>query len=229
MSKTFLVLVAMAVLASVPSLTQASLVNTGDHVIVTQGPGGADGGGSFKVENVTTASGPDLFRTFCIEVNEHFSPGGTYEATIETDAIYGGAGVAVIGPPAYAGAAGTPGVNDPISPLTAWLYSNAVGGTLTGYSAASTTANNALQNAIWYLENEVGSLTSAGQAFYDLAVAAKPTDIGSVRVMNLWEVGGAYTQAGKKQSMLVMVPEATTIIVWSVLGLIGFAGRRYRA
>ncbi len=224
-SMTYILILCLVAMS--PQLLSASLVSNGDTIKVFDGPGDGSGG-SFAIQNVTTSSGPDLFRTFCIEQNEFLSFGTSYYVTLEDRAIFGGEGVADVG---GAGSAGVLGSYDPLSPLTAWLYSNAIGGTLAGYSAAVAAANDALQNAIWYIENEDDSLTSAlATAFYTAATTAAPTSIGNVRVMNLWTGSStAYTTDGKVQSLLVMVPEAGTIAVWSVLSLIGFTGYFARA
>ena len=111
---------------------EASLVDNGDTIKVANGPGVWGKGGSFKIENVTQLSGPDLFRTFCVELNETLRFGVPYYATLETDAIFGGVGVVDNG---GFGSDGVITVNDPLSPLTAWLYTSAVQGTLASYSA----------------------------------------------------------------------------------------------
>lgn len=206
-------------------------INSGDQVRLTDGPGNGPGG-SFNVQDLTAPFASN-FRTFCIEENEFVSIPGDYYVSIETDAIFGGKGVADIG---GAGANGSLNSYDPLSPLTAWLYTNALAGSLSNYTASSDTDNDELQNAIWYIENEIKSLASGSKAegYYNAAKAAytaNPFGIGNVRVMNLWATAAdaaSHNPDGKKQSMLVMVPEATTILVWSVLATMGltFSGRR---
>ena len=225
----FVVVVAASAYCLAIPAASGALVNTGDLINVTDGPGNGPGG-SFKIENATQNPGvTDLFRTFCVETNEFLNTNGgqNYYATIEDRAIFGGVGVADIG---GAGSAGVLNQFDPLSPLTAWLYSNAIAGTLSNYSASSNSDNDALQTAIWYSEDE-GSLPATGLAkdYYDAAVAAMPTSIGAVRVMNLWtNANSAYTQDGKVQSLLVIVPEASTIAIWSILSLCGLAIYRRR-
>lgn len=199
------------------SLAQASL-KTGDYVKIYDGPGTGNGG-SFLVD--PEPAGISNFYTFCLERNEQIGFGNKYYVTIDNAAIFGGYGVADIG---GAGVAGVLGSYDPLSPLTAWLYRNAIGGTLAGYMANSVTDNTALQQAIWYIENEDTLPAGLATTYYNAAVAAGPTNLGNVRVMNLWKSKeSAYTDGGKVQSQLVTVPEASSIAVWSILGLIGVA------
>lgn len=228
--KTLTYILILGLVAMSPQVVSASLVSTGDTIKVADGPG-AGSGGSFEIENVTTISGPDLFRTFCVELNEYLSFGTPYYVTLASDAIFGGVGVAAVGPPASAGSNGSLNAYDPLSPLTAWLYSNAVGGTLAGYTDSSASANDALQEVIWYIENETtAALSSLAATFYTAATTAAPTSIGNVRVMNLWTSSAtAGTPDGKVQSLLVIVPEAATIAIWSVLGLIGVMGYAFRS
>jgi hypothetical protein len=202
-------------------------INNGDEVRLTDGFGNGPGG-AFNVQDLTAPYASN-FVTFCLEKNENVSIPGNYYVSVETSAIFGGVGVADIG---GKGTAGVLNSYDPLSPLTAWLYTNALAGTLTGYTASSNNDNDALQDAIWYIENEISSLAtgSLAKTFYDAAVTANPSDIGNVRVMNLWATAAdaaSHNSAGKRQSMLVMVPEASTIAVWSVLSLVG-AGVAYR-
>jgi hypothetical protein len=81
------------------------------------------------------------FETFCIEYNEHFSPGSAYNYQISPAAIKGGTAT-----------------GDPVSAGTGYLYSLFAKGLLASYvpaysySSASGAAN--LQNTFWFLENE---------------------------------------------------------------------------
>jgi MYXO-CTERM domain-containing protein len=170
----------------------------------------------------------DPFRSFCIELNEEISRGGTYDVAINMDwaAVNGGSGGAVNG-------------MDPISRGTAKLfhdYSYGVGSlfeTMTNSKAA------ALQMAIWWLEDELAVSTDMSNniflqyltglddtqgliadwktADYDPFGAEAP----GVWVMNLTQNGAP------KQDTLVMgstaAPEPATMGIWA-LGMAGFAG-----
>jgi hypothetical protein len=94
------------------------------------------------------------FQTFCIEYNEHFNWNGSYQYGVSGGAIRGGTTS-----------------TDLISVGTAWLYSQFAEGTLANYFGVNRNANaGALQNAIWYLEGEISTI-SAGNIYYNAAVA----------------------------------------------------------
>lgn len=169
-------------------------------------------GGEFKL--VTSANG--TFNSFCIEHNEFVSLGGTYTYSITGGAIAGG----------YTGAtAGT----DPISIGTAYLYRKFIDNTLAGYTHAANPAvfdanafnsQNNLQNAIWWLEGELGvtqnNLTYA-YASNPFLIAAKSAlaPLGTfadlqanangaygVYAMNMYNANGT-----KAQDQLIVVPD----------------------
>jgi hypothetical protein len=217
---------ALLVAVSLTSFCQAS-INTGDLVRLDDALGSNSGGAFLATDLTAPIASP--FLTFCLEQNEFFNPGTTYYVTVESVALFGGDGLLDIGGKGTAGTVGPPR-NDPISPMTAWLYSNALAGNLAGYGYSNSDAGNtALQYAIWHIENEEDAApTGLAATLYSAAFANAGSDIGNVRVMNVWESQAtAYTEAGKKQSMLVLVPEVSTIAVWSVLSLLG-AGVAYR-
>lgn len=85
------------------------------------------------------------FETFCIEYNEHFTPGGTYNVQVNPNgqAIKGGT---------------TTG--DFVSVGSAFLYSQFAQGTLAGYNYSSSASAGNLQNTIWFLESERMGLPS---------------------------------------------------------------------
>jgi hypothetical protein len=163
-----------------------------------------------------TAAG--LFETFCLEVNENIAFGGTYYADVSTSTLHGGVG------------GGSP---DPLSPETAYLYGMFIAGDLAGYDydvsggpAARVASANALQHVIWYLEEEEGKTWTDGDGskadvFYQDALANAGSDIGDVRVLNL------YTDAagtGFAQDHLVMIPEPGAL--WLVgLGVLALRRR----
>ena len=152
------------------------------------------------------------FQTFCLESGEYFTPGATYDVTFSDRAFQGGV-------------AGTQG--DPISKGTAWLYHEFQNGTLQGYEYTQGTGRSnsagALQNAIWYLEGEGGSLTTAYTNLltgkFGSVANAKLDNNGeySVEVMNLWYEGGY------RQDQLVCVPVTVPAPGAILLGSIGVA------
>jgi len=151
-------------------------------------------------------SGQEYFQTFCIEVNEEFTPGTTYNVSLSQNAMYGS----------------QPPGGDPISIGTAWLYSQFAAGTLIGYnyiygSGRETTAG-ALQQAIWWLEAEPGGVNTglAGTFLAEAQVA-----VGGDITRN---ANGAYGvdalnlgAPGAVQDQLVVVPEPTTVVAGALL------------
>jgi len=177
-----------------------------------------------------------LFATFCIEKSEAILFGVPYTTSVEAWAIGGGKGNG-----------GAPVGTDPISEQTGYLYSNFARQTLAGYTYGilPTNANRvisatALQQALWYLENEepaAGGATpydyaptalgadiyfgagTAAAGFVNLAFLNAPAGSGNffgVRALNLWE----GTKAMQSQLILIPVPAA---VVLGGLG-IGFIG-----
>jgi hypothetical protein len=161
--------------------------------------------------NFGPSGGPSItsFQTFCIEENEYLYPyGAIYDVAISGQAVNGGVG----GPHP-----------DPLSQGTAYLYSQFAQGALDGYNygtGRSATAA-ALQEAIWWLEQEIISYT-AGNHFIDL-VAAQFTTLANARgdatagqygvyVLNLTGAGGG-APSGQAQDQLYYNPSVTNTAV----------------
>jgi hypothetical protein len=198
----------------VDSIIQLQLTDIYGHPIDRLG-----GGGPFRADLEGTA---DDFLTFCLEVNEYFSPGEELKvASITSEARTGGAG-------------GSTGDADPISGTTAYMYTQFRLGDV-DFSNGSL-----LQEAIWFKEQEINS---ASQDALDLIALAESSMLarnwgmgylGSVRVLNLYRGMDFSTRA---QDMLTWdgtarVPEPRTL---SVLALSAvwlsalYAGRTRRA
>ena len=152
------------------------------------------------------------FETFCIEYNEEFVPGGTYNYTISQAAIHGG----------------IPGGSDPLSLGTAWLYLNFAEGLLTGYDftngANRTTNAGQLQDTIWWLEGERPD-PGAGNSFRNLVIThfgsaanamADNNGFYGVAVLNLYYLDGSLAQ-----DQLLLVPDSGTTAVLLGAGLLG--------
>jgi hypothetical protein len=194
-------------------------------VVLTQGLYSYANGGEFTA----AVTGLGTFQTFCIEYNEEFYPWSTYNYKQNTGAVAGGLGVDATDPNT-----GLP--MDNISIGTAWLYSQFRAGTLANYFSGTVSVQNQnagnLQVAIWYLENEVNSLTfngANGTAFFNAAIAGTSTDgttvfndsngAYNVIALNLF-TGGADTSdnpGSRAQDQLAIVPEPTTMIAGALL------------
>ena len=122
------------------------------------------GGGSYtatvlsgSISNSSYAAASILsagtFETFCLEFKEHFSPGATYNYSLNNIAYSGDV---------------TTSAGDPISVGTAWLYSRFATGTLAGYDYSTgsgstrVASNTQLQLAFWYLEDETQFISGYG-------------------------------------------------------------------
>jgi len=157
-------------------------------------------GGEFKAtmmsEGLPGNAVGSTWQTFCVETNEYINLGETYYAVVNNAAVLGGTG----GPHP-----------DPLSPKTAWLYDQFLQGTLSGYDYSTTSGRKnsagALQNAIWYIEQEISSLPGGlATSFYNQANSSGWTDIGNIRVLNLYGDAGLNTRAQDVLVSTAVVP-----------------------
>jgi len=196
-------------------------------VTLTAGTYENGNGGEFKA----TTSGLGTFETFCIEYNEEFGLGNTYDYNMNSGAVAGDSGV-----DATDSHTGLP--MDNISIGTAYLYSQFRNG---GLVISSVAQAGELQNAIWYLEDEISLAQLStmngvdGTAYYTLAkTGTSTTDTtvfndsnGAYGVIALNLFNGAYSTPvtnpttgityNLNQDQLAVVPEATTVIAGALL------------
>jgi len=222
MNKQYTLIAALVALGSFSTFAYDGKINIADQSGLGTGSGGA-----FKatiVSGLTDAKtggvpghavGANQFLTFCVELDEFLTlPGNGYDVNVSTSADRGGANT---------------NSGDPISAGTAWLFSKFTDGTLTTVLtfAYNNAGGNQLQDAIWWLEQELtGNATGtpfeylvkaatggANEAAYLAARSVNSTD-PRVKVLNMYN-GPASTSVGGinyNQDVLVVVPEPSTYI-----------------
>lgn len=193
-------------------------VAAGDTIKFQDSGVGTTAGGEFKI--LDAISGDYLFSTFCLEYDEYLSYSATFDVVDISDMAEGG------------------GVNtdagDPLSAETKWLYWNFVTGSL--QSTTSYTYTNAgidaLQKAIWFLEEEIKEISGLTEDLVNSAIAAVSGNayIGDVKVMNIvW----ANDTSRKAQSQLIAevapVPEPSTFLLLGAGGGLLWLVRRRKA
>lgn len=153
--------------------------------------------------DMTAETGP--FSSFCLERTEYVSMHTTYDVSVAVEALGGGINHGPTGPLG----------GDALDPFTAYLYTQFRHGTLAGYDytvgAGRVASAGALQDVIWYIEDEMAKSWTDGDnsrrdQFYAAAVNAGWTDIGNVRVLNLYAQGRLGDPHYGAQDQLVMAP-----------------------
>lgn len=118
---------------------------------------------NYNSKATATVGGTTGFETFCIEISASFNPGNTYNTSVSPVMVTG------------------PGTTAFISVGTAYLYSQFAQGKLNNFTYSSSgtgreLSGDQLQDAIWYLQGEIGangnSLTS--DSLYTFSASTDP-------------------------------------------------------
>lgn len=169
----------------------------------------------YILDNYATGKSTDgtWFGTFCIEWNEHFRPGRTYDVALNNGSIKGGESGAI-------------GGKDIISVGTAFLYEQFALGTLTGFVYNNALSAAQLQNTIWELEGETSGPNDFG-SFLSLAMGVANWDSNytgtAVQVMNLTKRSGTRHYQDQLVYTGKPVPDTGSTLAMLAFGLSGFA------
>lgn len=200
--------------------THTSYITLTSTATVTLTWPGTSSGGHFEVNTVTGSlpyygSGSHLFDTFCLENQQHFTPGHAYVATVDDRAYSGGVGLA----------------GDPLSAYSEYIYGRWNNGNPDGWSDTD------VSRALWFCENEAGGVANAvyASAQTALGVAAATQNASSnTRALNLWTLtwvdggnGEGWYEGGDNQSQIMMVPvPGASLLCVLGLGVLGLMRRR---
>ncbi len=203
MKKLFLMLALGLILGMTASLAMADDIRVGDQVIVDWGPAGAWGygdGGAFTMTDIRTGQS---ILTFCIEKQEFFNPGLTYDVADVSARVLDDTGNPASDPEHH--------IYNLVHEETAYLYVLFREGNLV--DLANVQDMMALQEAIWMYQGEIPFVASNPfVAIVDQGTEAQfDAALRQVSAVNINYPSGALAQ-----SQLTLVPEPGTL---ALLGL----------
>jgi hypothetical protein len=173
-----------------PTRASASTVTLSDYNLAPFANNAPGGGGPFLAQASDLTLGElGSFITFCIEFNEEFNYGTTYNYALSGGAVNGG----------VSGQDPVGGNYDPLDDATRWLYAEVVSGGYASIAAfgSGPDVGSRVQEAIWFIEGEQTHPPISDDS-YDLAQYAMTnwtTVPGySIFAMNLTDDAGGVHQ-----------------------------------